>query len=123
VKLRKIENALDLTWAELRARCIAVMCADGLTYKPVFGHDEDGFTYVSIQEHELTRVFFGTLPLMGWTFYEEEKPLVWEGECEVTANRCAFYIDAAPHLLPEGLAFKKFRVVATKIVEGKDAEA
>jgi hypothetical protein len=59
---------------------------------------------------------------MGWTFYERVEPLVWEGECS-TGSVARWFGLLGDGQLPERFRNKRFRVVATEIVEGEDAEA
>ena len=59
--------------------------------------------------------------MLGLTFYEEVKPLVWEGECLSMDSRTGFLVFTEAAFLPPGYERRKFRVVATEIVEGEDA--
>ena len=88
MKLKKIENALELTWDELHAACVAVTCADGNVYKPVFGFKE-GLEYVSLQGRMEMVVPMHVLPLVGWTFWTRPRThmesVEWpEGDLTIT---------------------------------------
>jgi hypothetical protein len=123
VKLKKIENPWTLPIAQLRERCVRVGTYDGGIYEVEFYTNEGEVSAVILT----TRGIFGVSEigwhLLGWTFYEEVKPLVWEGECLTGPYGYAFMLPSSPASLPEQFLNKRFRVVATEIVGGEDAEA
>ncbi len=123
---RKLPTPTDENWREILRRCDAVRTAAGEILQ------RDGVTRLDLNRIELTfqvplahpfRIYpVHVKHLVGWTFYERVEPLVWEGECESWCTGASFVLPGAG-LLPEHFRNKRFRVVATEIVEGKDAEA
>ena len=121
---RKLPTPTDENWGEILRRCDAVKTAAGEIW------DRDPVTRVDLGRVEMVfkvpvahmfRIFpVHAKHLVGWTFYEEVKPLVWEGECGTGRDRVGLYVPVDKPL-PEGFEFKRFRVVATEIVEGEDA--
>lgn len=120
MKLKKIENPWTLSIAQLRERCVRVRTYDGGIYEVEFYKSEGEVLAVILT----TRGIFGVSKigwhLLGWTFYEEVKPLVWEGECEATPLGWTYGIQTGG-IFSECAKGKRFRVVVTEIVGGEDA--
>jgi hypothetical protein len=136
VKLRQLPTPTPENCQEVWEKCVAVEAADGTMFYlndfpclNKWDDSEDDYPkgrhgYTIWTNHACGKgmdVEHDYAHLLGWTFYEEVKPLVWEGEC-LTANRRGFML-RDDELLPNGVQNKRFRVVVTEIVEGEDAEA
>ena len=124
---RKLPTPTDENWGEILRRCDAVKTAAGEIW------DRDPVTRVDLGRVEMVfkvpaahmfRIFpVHAKHLVGWTFYEEVKPLVWKGECVIGSYGYVFHPEGGLLSFPSALKHKRFRVVATEIVEGEDAEA
>jgi hypothetical protein len=128
VNLKKIENPWELSHDELQKRCVKVKTGDGVLrdVRVVQYATGSPLTVTAQIRHDDGRLFEPTRwcwHLLGWTFYEEEKPLVWEGECSMHRNPGGTRLGSADDFPSAGFLGKRFRVVATEIVEGEDAEA
>lgn len=123
---RKLPTPTDENWGEILRRCDAVRTAAGEILQ------RDGVTRLDLNRIELTfqvpvahpfRIYpVHVKHLVGWTFYERVEPLVWEGECEVEQTAHGQRL-VSQYVFYTGDIGKKFRVVATEIVDGEDAEA
>ncbi len=123
MKLKKIENPWELSLEELQKRCVEVKTADGVMRDVGFDCDGKDITASVYANPGMIEVRRCGWHLLGWTFYEEVKPLVWEGECLSMDSRTGFLVFTEAAFLPPGYERRKFRVVATEIVGVEDAKA
>ena len=117
MKLKKIENPWDLKLEELQSRCVKVKTADGVM-RDIGFHFDGGYFIASVYANPgMIEVRRCGWHLLGWTFYEAAEPLVWEGECWTGPYGYSF---APKCRLKEAIRNRKFRVVATEIVEDEE---
>ncbi len=122
MKLKKIESPWELSIEELQKRCVVIEAADGQRCKPEFCYDAGNPSVIVVPPKgpRLEVRAYGW-HLLGWTFYEEAKPLVWEGECVIGSYGYVFHPEGGLLSFPSALKHKRFKVTITEIVEGEDA--